>query len=217
MRYGKKFQARKIKIGPYEFEEVENFKYLGIMVNSSGERRTEITEKIIAANRAYYANRDLLRSKILTKHTKIKLYKTIIRPVMMYAAETMTLAKTEEEDLRIVERKILRAILGPVKVSDNEYRSRMNHEIIEELMGEDVVVKIKKQRVKWLGHLWRAGATNTTRALIQWEPTSRRRQGRPRLRWLQEVEEDLRRAGVKRWEEKTSNRKLWNSISGKVK
>lgn len=216
VRYGKKFEPKNIRIGQYEFEEVDKFKYLGVLITSSGERRTEIEEKIIAVNRTYYANKKLLKSKILTKNTKMDIYKTIIRPVMMYAAETLTLTKREEEDLRIVERKVMRTILGPVRVSDNEYRPRMNHEIHQDLGGEDIVKKIKKQRVKWLGHVWRAGMAATTRAIMQWEPACRRRRGRPRLRWLQEVERDLEEAGVTRWKEKVGNRNLWRSVCEKV-
>lgn len=49
----------------------------------------------------------------------------------MYAAEAITPMLKEEEDLRIVERKIMRTIIGPIKTTDNEYRARMNFEIKE--------------------------------------------------------------------------------------
>ncbi|XP_057657852.1 uncharacterized protein LOC130894852 [Diorhabda carinulata] len=104
---------QKIKIGNFDFEEVDTFKYLGTTLSSDGNKEAEVKEKITAANRAYYANKKLLQNKILGKSTKMRIYKTVIRPVMMYAAETMTMTKKQEEDLRIVERKILRTILGP--------------------------------------------------------------------------------------------------------
>ena len=74
----------------------------------------------------------------------MKIYTTMIRPVLMYAAETMTMTEKDEEDLRIVERKIIRTILGLIKTDDNEYRTRMNHELLQELEGVDVVKKIKE-------------------------------------------------------------------------
>ena len=172
-------------------------------------------EKILATNRAYYANKILLKSKILTKKSKMNIYKTIIRPVMMYAAETMTMTKKDEEDLRIVERKILRTILGPIKDQNNEYRLRMNHELLEEIEGEDIIKKIKEQRVKWLGHVWRAGPTTTIYSMLQWQP-GRRRRGRPRSKWLKEVEEDLKKAEIQDWRRETADREKWRNISKRV-
>ena len=142
-----------IQIGQHTFEEVSKFKYLGIMMSNKGDRDTEIQEKIMAVNRALHANKKLLKSKDISKKIKMKIYKTVIRPVMLYAAETMTMTKKDEEDLRITERKIIRTILGPVKVTENEYRIRMNFEIEQELEGEDIIRKIKQQRAKWLGHV----------------------------------------------------------------
>lgn len=72
----------------------------------------------------------------------------------MYAAELMTFTK-KEEDLRITERKIMRGTLGPVKIAKNEYRQRINYEILQEFIGADIVKKIKKQ--KWHRHVWRGG------------------------------------------------------------
>src|SRR3978361_2237095 len=120
MRLGKKAEDERIRIGGFSFEVVEKFKYLGVVVSNT--RETEIEAKIQSANRAFHANRKVLKSKILGKKTKIKMYTTMIRPILMYDAETMTMTKKNEEDLRIAERKIMRAILGPIKTGDNKFR-----------------------------------------------------------------------------------------------
>lgn len=216
MRFGRKVESGAVKIGEHTFEEVETFKYLGVTISSQGERETEIQEKVLAANRAFHANKKLLKSNILRRETKMRIYRTIIRPVLMYAGETMTMTKKDEEKLRVIERKILRAILGPVKVSDSEYRSRMNHELLQEMEGGDIVKKIKEQRVRWLGHIWRAGTGSTVYAMLEWDPGGRRKRGRPRLKWMQEVTEDLSRAGVTNWREKTADRRLWREIIRRV-
>ena len=215
MRIGKKLETREIKIGQYNFEEVDKFKYLGVTISSQGDRRTEIKEKIVAANRAFHANKKLLKSKVLRKETKMKVYRTMIRPILLYAAETMTMTKRDEEDMRVMERKIMRAILGPIRLDNGEYRQRMNCELLQEI-GDDIVKKIKEQRVKWLGHIWRGGTETTVYVLLKWDPGGRRRRGRPRSKWLQEVMDDLDRAGITDWEEKTENRKLWREISREV-
>jgi hypothetical protein len=59
----------------------------------------------------------------------MNVYKTIIRPVVIYGNETWMMNITHEEKLNIFERKILRSIYGPVQDSNNEWRVRTNQEI----------------------------------------------------------------------------------------
>ncbi|KAI4455144.1 hypothetical protein MML48_9g00010570 [Holotrichia oblita] len=102
MRVGNKDKENKsIALENYVFEEVDKFKYL----SRDGSRDAEIKEKIMAANRAFYANKKLLKSRNLAKTTKVNIYNTLIRPVLMYLAETMTMTKKDEENIRIFERK----------------------------------------------------------------------------------------------------------------
>ena len=94
----------------YVFEEVEKTKYLGVISTNKCEREAETREKIILC-----ANKKLLRSKVLSKGSLMKMYKVIIRPVCMpsiYAAETPSMTPKQEEDLRIVESKINEKYIG---------------------------------------------------------------------------------------------------------
>jgi hypothetical protein len=52
----------------------------------------------------------------------------------------------------------------------------------------------------------------TVKKLTEWEPCSSRPVGRPRLRWLDQVEEDLKEMKVRNWREKCKDRRLWNEI-----
>jgi hypothetical protein len=51
----------------------------------------EIAERIAKGNKTYCANAKLIKSKFLKRNTKMKIYKTIIRPVVTYSSETWTL------------------------------------------------------------------------------------------------------------------------------
>jgi len=73
----------------------------------------KIQRRILAGNRTYFAAISLFRSRLLSRSTKIILYKTLIRQVVSYGAEAWTLTKKEEQDLLIFERKIFRRIYGP--------------------------------------------------------------------------------------------------------
>jgi len=72
----------------------------------------------------------------------MKIYKTIIRPVVTYSSETWTLTAKDENNLRIFEMQILRKIFGPVNI-DNIRRIRNNMEIHKLTEGADMVRFIK--------------------------------------------------------------------------
>jgi len=59
--------------------------------------------------------------------------------------------------------------------------------------------------------------TRTVKKLTEWEPYSSRTVGRPRMRWLDQVEEDLKKMKVRNWIEKCKDRRLWNKIVKQAK
>jgi len=85
----------------------------------------------------------------------VKIYKTMIRPVVRYLAETWALTAKDENNLRIFERQILRMILGPV-----------NMEIDKLMEGADVARFIKAQSIKWLGRIQNMDQARPTRELL---------------------------------------------------
>jgi hypothetical protein len=68
----------KITIGQYTFENVRNFTYLGVLLNNRGTVSEEINKRIMTGSKAYYANSQLLNSALLSRSTKMKLYRTLI-------------------------------------------------------------------------------------------------------------------------------------------
>jgi hypothetical protein len=86
--------------------------------------------------RTYFAAINLFRNRLLSRVTKIILYKTLIRPVVTYGAETWTMTKREELALLIFERKMFVTICG-LKYEDGEWKIRTNREL-EELNKEEI-------------------------------------------------------------------------------
>jgi len=199
----------KIKINNYNIEEVDKFSYLGTQISST-DNSQEIKARIQAGYRAYAANKKLLKNKSISKHTKLKIYNTLIKPIVTYALES--LRKQDEEQIRIFERKILRTIMGPKKENENEYRPLMNYEIQKQNGGQDIVKNIKAQRIRWIGHVIRKNKHATIRTMMEWEPIENRRRGRPRARWMDQVKQELRTLEVNNWREKAQNRKTWREI-----
>lgn len=198
------------------FANVETFNYLGAEINSANKISNDVSQRLTAANRAFYANLRLLKSRIISKATKMKIYKTLIRPVLTYGAETWNISTADATRLRVFERKIVRRIQGPV--FDNGYwRIRNNDEIDGYLQQEDVVRFIKAQRLRWLGHVERMASTRMPKRILQATMTGRRQQGRPRNRWKDEVTADLRTMRVRNWKAIAEDRQEWRSVVEQAK
>ena len=72
-----------------------------------------------------------MKSRALNRSSKLKIYKSLIRPVVTYGCEAWTLTNRDEQHLRISERRISRNIFGPVENEDGSWRIRMNYELNE--------------------------------------------------------------------------------------
>jgi len=74
--------------GPYEFQVVHSFTYLGLEVNCNNDINAETQKLFLAANMCFNGLRKHLKSHLNSKSTKISMYKVFIRPVLTFAAET---------------------------------------------------------------------------------------------------------------------------------
>jgi hypothetical protein len=137
-----------------KYEKVESFKYLGAMIKSLNDIETEIKSKIAVGNKCYYTLGTILKRRSISQSIKIRLYKTIIMPVVTYGAETWTLTRKMEKMLMTWERKILTKIYGPTK-ENGQWRIKMNAELMTKYKAPDIVNVIKIRRLEWLGHVVR--------------------------------------------------------------
>jgi sorting nexin-29 len=101
-------------IANYTFARVNTFVYLGSTVSYNNDISEEIGARLVAANRAYFGLLGHFKSRLLSRQTKLIIYKTLVRPVLTYASETWAIAKAEERLLELFERKILCRIVGPI-------------------------------------------------------------------------------------------------------
>ncbi|KAJ4429476.1 hypothetical protein ANN_21645 [Periplaneta americana] len=117
-----------LKIQEFTFERVKSFKYLGSVITENNTMDSEIGARLIAANKNYFGLANILKAKNVPCTIKTKIYKTTIRPVLIYGAETWTLTKREENSLGTFERKILRRIYGAIN-EGGIWRRRFNREL----------------------------------------------------------------------------------------
>jgi hypothetical protein len=204
-----------ISIGNRTFEGVSQFRYLGALINSQNKISDCINDKIQKGNRAYFANQKMFMSKLITRNTNVKIYRTSVRPVVTYGSETWTLKAGDENALRCFERKILRRIFRLVQDS-NGWRIRYNQELDRLIEGQDLVRFIKAQRLRWLGHVERMPETQMPKIILKRRLDNRRR-GRPRMRWMDSVIADLATMGIRGWRTEVADRDAWRTVVNEAK
>jgi len=101
-----------MKIDNSSFEKVEEFKYLGTTLTNQDSIQEEIKSRLKSGNACYHSMQNLLSSSLLPKKLKIKIYRTIILPVVLYGRETWSLTFREESRLTMFEKRVLRRIFG---------------------------------------------------------------------------------------------------------
>ncbi|KAJ4443780.1 hypothetical protein ANN_05558 [Periplaneta americana] len=183
-----------IKIGDVSFEEVEKFKYLGATGTNINDTREGIKCRINMGNACYYSVEKLLSSSLLSKNLKVRIYKTVILPVVLYGCETWTLTLREEYRLRVFENKVLRKIFGAKRDEvTGEWRKFHNAELHALYSSPDIIRNIKSRCLRWAGHVW---ANPEMHIVLVGRPEGKRPLGRPRRRWEDNIKMDLRELTV---------------------
>jgi hypothetical protein len=156
----KDIKIENLNINSSFIEQVKQYKYLGSIINDTNSIEEEVKERIALGTKAYYANLKFFKSKLITKSSKLKLYRTIIRPIVTYASETWVLNENIIQKLLDFERKILRGIFRPTK-ENQIWRIKTNEELNKLINHGNIVNYIKAQRLSWFGRIYRMPNTRT--------------------------------------------------------
>ena len=208
----KQHEENKLETVNMSFESVQSFKYLGSTVNQNNTIEEEIKERLIAGNKTFYANQKMFQNKLLSKKSKLKLYWTLIRPIVTYACETWVLKENIIQKLMIFERKILRKIFGPTKEVNSLWRIKTNEELDELIKRKNIIRFIKSQRLKRLGHVERMPNEREVTRIYKWKPLATRPKGRPKNRWEDDVRMDLQKMKIKNWKRSVLDTDSWRTI-----
>ena len=129
-----------IKTNNSSFERVEQFKYLGTILTNQKSIQEEIKSRLKSGNSCNHSVQNLLSSSLLSKNLKIKIYRTIILPVVLYGCETWSLTLREECTPRMLENRVLRRIFTPKRDEvTGEWRKLHNEELNDLYSSPNIV------------------------------------------------------------------------------
>ena len=119
---------------------------------------------------------------------KDKVYKTAIKPAMVYGAECWAVRKKEERKLHTTEMRMLRWARGNTRLDHVR-----NVDIWNEAHMYPMAEFLREKRLRWFGHVQRRDKDDATRKILQMEVEGKRNRGRPKLRWRDLVKDDMAR------------------------
>jgi hypothetical protein len=139
----------------------------------------------------YFANKKMFQSRFTSKKAKLKLYYSVIRPIVTYSCETWILKETIINTLLVFERKIF----GP-NYENGIWRIKTNQELDEIIKRKNIIIFIRAQRLSWLGHIERMQGMRMVKAIYPWKPISRWPIGRPKIHWGEDVRKGIQKIKV---------------------
>ena len=188
-----------IKVDGEAIDEVEDFTYLGSNISKDGGSDQDIVARIGKARTAFAILRPVWRSR----KTKLRIFNTNVKSVLLYGSETWRATKETSRKLQS-----LRSIMGihwPEVIRNKELWERAEQERID--------TQISRRKWGWIGHTLRKPTSNITRHALRWNPQGKRSRGRPRNSWRRTVDDEVGKAGYT-WselEKLAQNRSRWRA------
>jgi len=206
-----------MKMANSPIERVEEFKYLGTTLTNENYIQEEIKSRLKLRNACYYSLQNLLSSSLLSKTLNIKIYRSIILPVVLYWCETWSLTLREVRRLRVFKNRVLRRVFGPKRddlTGNGEYyimRSLGIFTPYQYCAGG----KIEKNEVG--GACGAYGGARGVHMVLVGKPEGKRPLGRPRRRWEDNIKMDLEEVGGDGdWMELAQDRDRWRALVNTV-
>jgi hypothetical protein len=187
-------QKRSIELPNRSFKYVAMFKYLGTTLTDQNHMHEEIKSRLISGNGCCHSVQSLLSSRLLSRKLNVKIYKTIILPVLLYGCETWPLTLREEHRLRVFQNRVFRSIFGSTRDEvTGEWRKMHNRELHNLYLWPDIIRQIKSRRMMWAGHVAHIGEGRNLYRVLLGKPEGKSPLGRPRRRWENGIKWILRR------------------------
>ncbi|KAK3548096.1 hypothetical protein QTP70_004523 [Hemibagrus guttatus] len=194
-----------VRLQGEEVKKVQEFKYLGSTVQSNGECGKEVKKRVQAGWNGWRKVSGVLCDRKISARIKGKVYRTVVRPAMLYGLETVSLRKRQESELEAAELKMLKFSLGVTRLDRirNEYVRGTAH---VGCLGD----KVREARLRWFGHVQRKESEYIGRRMLDMELPGRRQRGSPKRRYMDGINEDMKLVGAR--VEDAEDRDRWREM-----
>ena len=173
------------KVDGEEIEVVNEFVFLGSLINGKGESDSDIRRRLTMGRRAMDNLNKLWKSKDVALKTKVKLAQTLVFPVVTYGGESWTVKKADRRKIDTFELWCWRRLL---RISWTEKRT--NAYVLDKIKPKvSLEAMILRNRLRYFGHIMRADSSLEKPIMLGIVEGSRGR-GRPKRRWLDTIMED---------------------------
>ena len=183
---------------------MNKIQYVDVIISEKGGSEEAVRARVSATWGKWRDLSGVISDKKMPRKFNIKLYVTVVRPVLLYGAECWTFKKKEEQILKNIEIKMLRRIKGVIlkdKVKSVDTRKQPG---INSIQG-----KVREMRLRWYGHMQRMEETNEVRAIVDMMVSEKRPRARPKWRCMDYVRRDMLELRI--IPEDAQNRTFWKS------
>ena len=191
-----------ITIENQKLENVRSFKYLVAMVSDEGSK-PEVLSRIAQTTAAVAKLKVIWNDKKIAISFKIRLMRSLAMSIFLYACETWTITADIGRRIQSLEMRCFRKLLGI------SYREHITNEEVKARIGNTIGCSVKRRKLKWYDHVIRSSGLAKT--ILQGTLQGRRRRGRQRKRWEDNVKEWT---GLE-WNiilQKAENREEWRKL-----
>jgi len=122
------------------------------------------------------------------KQLKVLLYKTIIKPTLIYGNETWPITQRQGQRIGATEIRMLRHIHG-INWEDQV----RNEDIRSEAKVKPVSRHMRKKKLEWYGHVQKRDSEENIRYVTELKIMGKRKRGRPKRRWMDMIGDDMKR------------------------
>ena len=186
---------RELRLKNTVIEQVQEFTYLGSIIDETGGTEADVRARINKARRAFGMLNNIWKSGSYSREVKLRIFNTNVKSVLLYGSESWKITKNIASQLQTFINNCLRKILRifwPNRITNEELWSRTGQEKIE--------IEIRRRKWGWIGHTLRKPSNHVARQALDWNPQGQRTRGRPKSTWRRTITQETN-ALNKTWNE----------------
>ena len=190
-------------------ERVKTFTYLGSTLAEDGELDAEVTHRVQSEWKNWKRVSGVLCDRRMNVKIKGTVYRTVVRPALMYGAETRVSKKAQENKLEVAEMRMLRWMCRVTKLDKIR-----NERIRGTTKVGKTTKKVHERRLKWYGHVIRREEYYVGRRAMEMKVHVRRKRGISKRILLDNVKDDIKEKGLSAGE--VYDRATWRRMSSYI-